>query len=192
MYVACADGLLHLLSLEGLVWQQCLRISEKSLRCIAVNPHTGHLAIGSSDCKLHILTAEGKRVSVAEGHANSVFTAAYMPESGKLLSGSRDAKIKLWDPGQGYALQETVAAHTFALNSLSLSHKADTFVTGSMDKTIKVWDKTTLRLLKVIDKARHGAHSASVNKVLYTEYNNLLLSCSDDQRIMAFGLHTEA
>jgi len=85
-------------------------------------------------------------------------------------------------------LRHTVAAHMFAINSLSISPKHDFFATGSMDKSIKVWDLETFRLLKVIDKSRHAGHTTSVNKVLWTNYNNQLLSCSDDKKISIWDL----
>jgi WD40 repeat protein len=57
-----------------------------------------------------------------------------------------------------------------------------------MDKSIKVWDAQNLRLLKVIDKGRHAGHGTSVNKLLWTSFNNQLLSASDDRTISAWDL----
>jgi WD40 repeat protein len=50
-----------------------------------------------------------------------------------------------------------------------------------MDKSIKIWDAENFRLLKVIDKARHAGHGTSVNKLLWSEDQNRLLSVSDDR-----------
>ncbi|MFT7151210.1 MAG: WD40 repeat protein, partial [Nonlabens sp.] len=61
-------------------------------------------------------------------------------------------------------------------------------VTCSMDKSIKVWDAETFQLLKVIDKARHAGHGTSINKVLWTNFNNLLLSASDDRSISTWDI----
>jgi WD40 repeat protein len=52
-----------------------------------------------------------------------------------------------------------------------------------MDKSIKVWLSDELKLLKVIDKARHAGHGTSVNKLLWTDYRNQLASASDDRTI---------
>jgi len=57
-----------------------------------------------------------------------------------------------------------------------------------MDKSIKVWDAETFQLLKVIDKARHAGHGTSINKVLWTNFNNLLLSASDDRSISTWDI----
>ena len=57
-----------------------------------------------------------------------------------------------------------------------------------MDKSIKVWDAETFQLLKVIDKARHAGHGTSVNRLLWTNHNNLLVSASDDRSISIWDL----
>ena len=77
----------------------------------------------------------------------------------------------------------------YAINHLVFSADGKHFVTCSMDKSIKVWDAETFHLLKVIDKARHAGHGTSVNKVLWTNFNNLLLSASDDRSISIWDIN---
>jgi WD40 repeat protein len=60
-----------------------------------------------------------------------------------------------------------------------------------MDKSIKVWDMEALKLLKVIDKARHAGHGTSVNKLLWTNYNDQLASASDDRTISIWNINFE-
>jgi WD40 repeat protein len=57
-----------------------------------------------------------------------------------------------------------------------------------MDKSIKVWDAQAFRLLKVIDKARHAGHGTSVNKLLWTNFDDQLLSASDDRSISVWQI----
>jgi len=117
-----------------------------------------------------------------------VFTLSYTRDGNFLLSGARDARLKLWDAESGYMLAEEVAAHLYAINHLAFSPDGTYFATASMDKSIKVWDARDLKLLKVIDKGRHAGHGTSVNKLLWTPYNNVLLSASDDRTISAWDL----
>ena len=123
-----------------------------------------------------------------EAHKISVFTVQYSPDQRYLISGSRDAHLKIWDPQHGYKLRESIVAHMFAINHLDFSPDGKHFVTCSMDKSIKVWDARTFQLLKVIDKARHAGHGTSINKVLWTDFNNLLLSASDDRSISIWDI----
>ena len=81
-----------------------------------------------------------------------------------------------------------MSRHMYAINHLSFSPDSKYFVTCSMDKSIKVWDAEKFQLLKVIDKARHAGHGTSVNKVLWSGYNNLLVSGSDDRSISVWEI----
>jgi WD40 repeat protein len=112
-----------------------------------------------------------------------VFTLRYTPDNQFLISGSRDARLKAWDVMSGYGQAAEVVAHLFAINHVEFSPDGKHFVTCSMDKSIKVWDAEELKLLKVIDRARHAGHGTSVNKLLWTGYNNQLISASDDRTI---------
>ncbi len=124
-------------------------------------------------------------------HANSVFTVRYTPDAKLLLSGSRDARLKVWDAATNYHQAAEVVAHLYAINHLDFSPDGKHFVTCSMDKSIKVWDTEKLKLLKVIDRARHAGHGTSVNKVLWTTYQDQLLSASDDRTISVWNINFE-
>jgi WD40 repeat protein len=124
-------------------------------------------------------------------HNNSVFTVRYTPDEKFLLSGSRDARLKVWDASGSYRQSGEVVAHLYAINHLEFSPDGKHFVTCSMDKSIKVWDTEKLKLLKVIDRARHAGHGTSVNKVLWTTYLDQLLSASDDRTISVWNINFE-
>jgi WD40 repeat protein len=57
-----------------------------------------------------------------------------------------------------------------------------------MDKSIKIWDSENLKLKKVIDKSKNASHGTSVNKLLWLEKDQVLLSASDDRTISMWNL----
>ena len=122
-----------------------------------------------------------------EAHNNSVFALAYSPISPKLISGGRDAYLNIWETNR-YSLDESIVAHMFAINYLAFREDGKYFVTCSMDKSIKVWDSANHKLLKVIDKARYAGHGTSINKVLWSSYNQSIISVSDDRNISIWQL----
>ena len=123
-----------------------------------------------------------------KAHKNSVFTLAYTQDGAWLLSGSRDAHLKVWNVENKYHLYESIVAHMFAINHIAFSPTGNYFDTCSMDKSVKVWDSKKLQLLKVIDKARHAGHGTSVNKLLWPDYKSQLVSGSDDRSISVWAL----
>lgn len=189
LLVGMGDGLLYTINLKTLQVIDKIRLSEKSIRSIAVNRATAEIAIGYSDNFIRILDAHDMHVKYEwEAHTSSVFTVRYLPGSQYLVSGSRDARLKVWDVPGGYTVVNEVVAHMYAINHMTLSPDGKNFVTGSMDKTVKVWDTESQQLLKVIDRSRHAGHGTSINKVLWSAHENQVISASDDRTISVWSI----
>jgi WD40 repeat protein len=54
---------------------------------------------------------------------------------------------------------------------------------------VKIWDAESFKLFKVIDRARHAGHGTSVNKLLWTKYDNQIVSASDDRTISIWKIN---
>jgi len=163
--------------------------ANKSARSIAVNRELHEIAIGYSDNKIRIYDLDDFALKkTIEGHENSVFTVTYSPDNEVLLSAGRDAHLKVWDAKADYQNIEDIVAHMYAINNIGFSPDGKHFVTCSMDKSIKVWDAQNFKLLKVIDKARHAGHGTSVNKLLWSNYKEQLVSASDDRTISIWDI----
>ena len=91
--------------------------------------------------------------------------------------------MKIWKIHDGFQLFRSIVAHMFTINSIEFNPAGTYFLTGSMDKTIKLWDAGNFELLKVIDKERFGGHLSSVNNLVWSSYKNRVISCSDDRTI---------
>ncbi len=193
LLVASGDGSLTVVDLKNMMVKKKLLHAEKSARVIALNTHAGEVAVGYSDYFIRIFSLEDYSLKHEfKAHDNSVFALRYTPDHHFLISGSRDARLKVWDVASGYTQAEEVVAHLFAINHLTFSPSGNHFVTGSMDKSIKVWDTRSLKLLKVIDRARHAGHGTSVNKLLWTSFNDQLVSASDDRTLSVWTLKFDA
>jgi WD40 repeat protein len=192
LFAATGDGAVIKVDVEGLVVRNTAQHSQRNARSIAINEQRGELAVGYSDNFIRIFDLDDLKLKKEwPAHSNSVFTVQYTPDSKSLLSGSRDARLKRWDATHQYEQSGEVVAHMYAINHLAFSRDSKHFVTCSMDKSIKVWDTAGLKLLKVIDRSRHAGHGTSVNKALWTNYDNQLLSASDDRTISVWKLNFE-
>jgi WD40 repeat protein len=188
LVVASGDGVINMINTAQLTIAAKVQATDKSARTIAVHEKLGEIAVGYSDHFIRVFDSNLKLKAEWKGHENSVFTLRYIPESAFLVSGSRDARLKVWDMKSGYKQAAEVVAHMYAINHIEFSPNGKHFVTCSMDKSIKVWDTEELKLLKVIDKSRHAGHGTSVNKLLWTSYNNQLLSAGDDRTISVWNI----
>ena len=188
--VAFGDGFVRVLDLTTLQTLHEFQATEKSARTLAIYEEAGHLAVGYSDNKIRIYKlSDWSLLKEIDAHKISVFTVRYSPDGRYLISGSRDAHLKVWEPAKDYELSQSIVAHMFAINHVEYSPDGKHFVTCSMDKSIKVWDASTFQLLKVIDKARHAGHGTSVNKLYWSSFNNLLVSASDDRSVSIWDIH---
>lgn len=192
--VANGDGMLTVLHYHSLKILKQIRVSSKSARSISINPDAQEFAVGYSDDIIRIFDLDNYQLKkVIEAHKNSVFTVRYSPDYKLLLSGSRDAHLKVWNVENNYELQESIVAHMYAINYIDFRYDSKYFVTCSMDKSIKVWDAQRFRLLKVLDKGRYAGHGTSVNRLLWTNYkdqtvNAPLISASDDRTISVWQI----
>lgn len=189
IFIASGEGVVTALSYQNLTIQKQWKDSLQSARCIAVNPIAKEMAVGYSDNHIRVYNLKTYKCKYEiEAHSNSVFTLAYSPDYRWLLSGSRDAHLKVWDVSNHYELHESIVAHMYCINHIAFSPDGKHFATCSMDKSIKIWDSEQFKLLKVIDKARHAGHATSVNRLLWSKYTSEsqkypLISASDDRSI---------
>jgi WD40 repeat protein len=188
LLVASGDGVITVVDLKTLSIINKIKTSNKSARTIAINRSTGEVAVGFSDFFVRVFDENLTLTREWQAHQNSVFTLRYSPDGRLLLSGSRDARLKAWAVDSGYRQEEEVVAHMYAINHIEFSPDGKHFVTCSMDKSIKVWDASAMKLLKVIDRARHAGHGTSVNKLLWTDYHQQLVSASDDRSISVWQI----
>jgi WD40 repeat protein len=192
LFVGCGDGTLSILNANDLSTVRHLRFSDKSIRCLALNPVANQLAIGYSDAHIRVLNLQNLQIAHdLVAHGNSVFSLTYSPDYQYLLSGSRDAHLKVWSANSAYLLHTDIVAHLFTINHICYSADNQYFATCSKDKSIKLWQAANFKLLKVIDKARHAGHGTSVNRLLWSSFKNLLLSCSDDRTISVWEISEE-
>lgn len=188
-FVALGDGVIVVIDIPTFAIRKHLKAAEKSARTLALRPNHREMATGFSDWSVGIFDLETLALKTRiPAHDNSVFAAQYSPDGRHLVTGGRDAHLKSWDATQNYALIKDVPAHLFAINDIAYRPDGAFLATASMDKSIKIWHADTLRLVKVVDRARHAGHATSINKLLWLPENNWLVSASDDRSISVWEI----
>jgi WD40 repeat protein len=150
-------------------------LGKKSLRCCLGDRGL----IGGSDGLIWRLDAQGRVLSFWKANSPSVFCLAEDAQ-GDIVSGGRDALL-MW-MGEDGELKQEVKAHLFTIHALAGSDLG-WLASGSMDKTVKIWDRNSGALLKVIDREKYPSrgHSHSVNALCWV--GRLLASAGDDKII---------
>lgn len=183
-------GMMTKWSIEDMRTVESIHLSSQSLRCLAFSKKRNEIAVGASDHNIYILDADSLilKKTIEKAHDNSVFALCYSPDEKYLLSGGRDAHLKVWKTTAHYELLNEQPAHWFTINHITYHPNGLYFATASRDKTIKIWDAKDFKLLKVLDVARDACHANSVNKLYWSDFENYLISCSDDRSIIVWEL----
>lgn len=169
-----------------------LPVSDSDIRALSVGQKNNHFAAGNSMGEIRIYNSLTlKETSGFTAHGNTVFGLSWFPDGRHLISCGRDAKLKLWncENGNQPELEKEIPAHLFGIHDVKVHPSKPILATGSTDKTIKIWDAETLKLLRVLDKSRHAGHGHSINQILWLGKRELLLSCSDDRTISAWDIY---
>ncbi|KZP21272.1 hypothetical protein FIBSPDRAFT_1044227 [Athelia psychrophila] len=82
-------------------------------------------------------------LQVLLGHEDSVRSVAISPDGTKIVSGSADKTVRVWDAVTGQATLPPLAGHEDNVYSVAFSPDGTKIVSGSDDKTVRVWDAVT-------------------------------------------------
>jgi WD40 repeat protein len=113
---------------------------------VAFSPDSRRLATGSEKNTVKIWDVEtGVEIQKLWGeHSGEVYAVAFSPVDGRLIAtAGEDSAVKIWDSQTG-ELKRSFRGHTGLVSSLAFSPDGSRLVSGSRDKTAKVWDMTPL------------------------------------------------
>lgn len=187
LFASSGDGRIIVSDLTSFEKLKTMQLSNEKVRNFAVHPNGDSVAVATSNGNVHVfslpLMQETNQWFAHELAANCV---CWHPEGKYLLSGGRDAHLKVWDPSKNFELIQDIAAHNYAIYSMTFSPDGKYFATASRDKTVKVWNAQTQQLLLRINKEKQDGHLNSVNKVIWTKEG--LISTGDDRAIILWEI----
>lgn len=112
--------------------------------------------------------------AVLLGHTLPVTSVKFSPDGSRIVSGSRDKTIRIWDTATARELL-VVQGHTAHVLSVAYSPDGTRIASGSADRTARIWDAATGAEIKCFD-----GHPDRVTCVDFSpDGDRLAIACAD-------------
>nr|CCA20577.1 U3 small nucleolar RNAassociated protein putative [Albugo laibachii Nc14] len=167
-----------------------------------------YFAAATNSAQVRILNRETLSCDLLSGHTDIVMSLAVSPDGRWLVSASKDRTARLWDFSTRQCIA-TCSGHSEMLTAIAISQRSAQFplgnaffVTGSADKTIKMWNLKPLRKqyngsqrddrkLPISSMATVKAHDKDVNAISISPNDRLIASASQDKLIKIWNAQSE-
>ena len=121
------------------------------------------------------------------GHNHSTISVAFSPDGSKIISGSEDIIIRVWDASSiGIETLQPLQGHDDWIQSVVFSLDGSEIISGSDDKTIRVWDASTG--VEMLPPLR--GHHNPIDFVGFSPDGSKIISGSDDNTIRVWDANT--
>ena len=170
---------------------------------VAISPDSRFCLSGSFDRTIKLWNLQtGQLVRALAGHADAVNAVAMASDGRIALSGSSDRTLRLWDLERGLEMQKlnrtlqssglrgfqevlTLLSHSHWINAVDLTPDGCRALSGSYDRTLKLWDLQTGELVHSF-----VGHTDTIYSVALTPDNRHAVSGAGDRTLRLWDLQT--
>ena len=114
---------------------------------------------------------------ILRGHEGAILAVAVFPDGTRIVSGSSDKTVRIWDAASGAQLQ-VLKGHEGAITAIAVSPDGAYIVSGSFDETVRIWDAVRGTQLRVLQ-----GHEDDVNAVAVSPDSTRIVSGSMDNTV---------
>jgi WD40 repeat protein len=157
---------------------------------VAISSDDKLIAVGYGDYHVALWDPQVRRlVSLHCCHASGVYAVKFVPRQQRLVTGSLDATVKIWDiywdsiKGPTLELRATLEGHSSYVLSLAIDPMGELLVSGSKDLTARVSSVSRGVMLYSIK-----AHSNSVITVAFSPLGDRFCTGSGDQSVKIWAV----
>ena len=112
-----------------------------------------------------------------KGHRQGITCLAFHPVYKRLVSGSEDATIIIWECDE-FTQERSLRAHSNTINALTFDQSGKLLASCSNDMNIKIWNFESMTCIKTL-----SGHEHTVSGIEFTNDGNFIYSASRDHTI---------
>lgn len=125
--------------------------------------------------------------TLSEGHTDAnIRSFSYSPDGTRIVSGSIDGTLCLWDTNTCTSISNLMTGHTKAVTSVSFSPDGTRIISGSADHSVRIWDTSTCAPIgDPLDENPSG-----ISFVAFLPLGGWIVSGSQDGQVRVWDLNT--
>jgi WD40 repeat protein len=132
---------------------------------------------GAASLRSRPSTNQVLELHTLKGHSGSVVSVCFSPDGKRIVTGSMDATVKVWDAETGKS-RGTLKGHSGPVLSVTFTPDGKWIVSGSADKTARVWNADTGETVATL-----RGHSGAVVSVSVSPNGRYIISGSADKTV---------
>ncbi|MBD2184678.1 WD40 repeat domain-containing protein [Aerosakkonema funiforme] len=168
-----------------------------AVRCVAFSPSGQTFASGGDDRKINLWNRRKREAFNSLSWGDSVPHSLAFSPNGQLLASGSYRKIKIWHLDEENVfgspkakLLHTITAHSHIVSavlftSVSANGMGKILISGSRDRTIKLWNIETAAMIRTLK-----GHTAAVFSVALCADGSTIASGSEDKTVRIWHLET--
>ncbi|KAF8838835.1 WD40 repeat-like protein [Paxillus ammoniavirescens] len=122
-------------------------------------------------------------VQVFEGHENWVKCVRFCLDDDKLVTGSDDNTLRIWNRTTGAV--EVLRGHSRSVWDADVSRDGKMIVSGSADRTVQIWNRESRETTHVCE-----GHESWVKSVKFSPDSSRVVSASNDSIVRVWSVET--
>lgn len=162
LYSTGADGTLKVWSRSGLTLKRTIPLPAGPATALAID---GDSALtGHTDGQVTLWdTATGARRATYQRNEADVWSLAFAGDGKRFLTATHDWKVALWDAARETAPLHVFSGHENAVQALAYAPASTLVASGGADRTVKLWNLSTLDLIRTYRGARDFISSIAIS-----------------------------
>ena len=134
---------------------------------------------------LHVTDVRSELSTISSSNQHEVVVSAMCvsPDGARVISGSRDRTLMVWDTATGQQVGKTIEGHERWVNDVAVTSDVQRVISVSEDETVRVWDLETHELLANLE-----GHSDCVQCVEISLDGKTAITGSWDRTVLVWDL----